>query len=155
MHQKASEFHCPNDNLESILSSLENKCILCTLKYKQQVQTYIIYTRILWSGVENNLMATNGGRNKLGNWDWYIHMSMWKLLSRVQLFVTLWTVACQAPLSMGFSRQKYQSWLLFPPAGDIPNPGIEPRSPLTAGKSFTVQATREAHIHTTTYKIDN
>ena len=43
--------------------------------------------------------------------------------------VTPWTVACQAPLSMGFSRQEYWSGLLFPPPGNLPNPGIEPRSP--------------------------
>ena len=43
--------------------------------------------------------------------------------------VTPWTVACQAPLSIGFSRQEYWSELSFPPPGDFPNPGIEPRSP--------------------------
>ena len=52
-----------------------------------------------------------------------------KLLSCVQLFVTPWTVAYQAPLSMGFSRQVYWSGLPFPSPGDLPNPGIEPRSP--------------------------
>ena len=41
---------------------------------------------------------------------------------------TPWTVACQAPLSMGFSRQQYWSGLLFPFPGDLPNPGIEPQS---------------------------
>ena len=52
-----------------------------------------------------------------------------KSLSRVQLFGILWTVAHQAPLSMGFSRQEYWSGLPFPPPGDLPDPGIEPRSP--------------------------
>ena len=52
-----------------------------------------------------------------------------KSLSRVQLFVTPWTVARQAPLSMGFSRQEYWSGLPFPSPGDRPNPGIEPGSP--------------------------
>ena len=52
-----------------------------------------------------------------------------KSLSRVQLFVTPWTVAYQAPPSMGFSRQEYWSGLLFPSPGDIPDPGIELRSP--------------------------
>ena len=51
-----------------------------------------------------------------------------KLVSRVQLFVTPWTVAYQAPLSMGFSRQEYWSGLPLPSPGDLPNPGIEPRS---------------------------
>ena len=49
--------------------------------------------------------------------------------SLVWLFVTLWTVARQAPLSMGFSRQEYWSGLPCCPPGDLPNPGIKPRSP--------------------------
>ena len=48
--------------------------------------------------------------------------------SHVQLFVTLWTIAHQAALSMGFSRQEYWSGLLCPPAGDLPNPGPIPKS---------------------------
>ena len=51
------------------------------------------------------------------------------VLNRVHLFVTPWTVAYQAPLSMGFSRQQYWSGLPFPSPGDLPNPGIEPGSP--------------------------
>ena len=49
--------------------------------------------------------------------------------SRVRLFETLWTIAHQAPLSMGFSRQEYWSGLPCPPPGDLPDPGIEPMSP--------------------------
>ena len=49
-----------------------------------------------------------------------------KSLSHVQLFVTPWTVAHQAPLSMGFSRQENWSGLPFPPPGDLPYPGIDP-----------------------------
>ena len=52
-----------------------------------------------------------------------------KLLIHVRLFATPWTVAYQAPPSMGFSRQKYWSGLPFPSPGDLPDPGIEPRSP--------------------------
>ena len=52
-----------------------------------------------------------------------------KSLSRVQLFATLWTVAYQAPLSIGFSRQEYWSGLPFPSPGHLPNPGVEPGSP--------------------------
>ena len=51
-----------------------------------------------------------------------------KSLSRVRLFATPWTVAYQAPASMGFSRQEYWSELLFPSPGDLPNPGIKPGS---------------------------
>ena len=52
-----------------------------------------------------------------------------KSLSRVRLSATPWTVAHQAPLSMGFSRQEYRSGSPFPPPGDLPDPGIEPGSP--------------------------
>ena len=52
-----------------------------------------------------------------------------KPLSRVRLFATPWTVAYQAPQSVGFSRQEYWSQLPFPSPGDLPDPGIEPRSP--------------------------
>ena len=52
-----------------------------------------------------------------------------KSLSRVQLFLTPWTVAYKAPPSMGFSRQEYWSGLPFPSAEDLPNTGIKPQSP--------------------------
>ena len=52
-----------------------------------------------------------------------------KSLSRVRLFATPWTVAYQAPPSVGFSRQEYWSGLPFPSPGDLPSPGIEPGSP--------------------------
>ena len=52
-----------------------------------------------------------------------------KLLSRVQLFVTLWTVTYKSPQSIEFSRQEYWSGLPFSSPGDLPNPGIEPGSP--------------------------
>ena len=59
--------------------------------------------------------------------------------SHVRLFVTLWTVACQAPLSMGFSRQEYWSGLPCPPPRDLPNPGIEPRSPTLQAASLPLE----------------
>ena len=60
-----------------------------------------------------------------------------KSLSRVQLFATPWTVAHQAPPSMGFSRQEHWSGLPFPSPGDLPNPGIEPRSPVLQADALT------------------
>ena len=51
------------------------------------------------------------------------------------------TVACQAPLSMGFSRQEYWSGLPFPPLGDLPNPGIEPGSPALQAGSLLSEPT--------------
>ena len=59
-----------------------------------------------------------------------------KSLSRVRLLATPWTVAYQAPLSMGFSRQEYWSGLPFPSPGDLPDPGIESVSPTLAGGSL-------------------
>ena len=62
----------------------------------------------------------------------------------VQLFVTLWTVTLQAPLSMGFSRQEHWSGLPCPSSADLPNPGIEPTSlmsPALAGSFFTTSVT--------------
>ena len=60
-------------------------------------------------------------------------------LSRALLFATPWTVACQAPLSMGFSRQEYWSGLPFPSPGDLPDPGIEHGSPTLHEDSFPSQ----------------
>ena len=54
-----------------------------------------------------------------------------RVLSCIQLFVTPWTVTCQATLSMEFSRQVYSSGLPFPAPGDLPDPGIEPGSPMS------------------------
>ena len=59
------------------------------------------------------------------------------MLSHVRLFATPGTVARQAPLSMGFSRQEYWSGLPFPPPEDLPDPGIEPASPALAGGFFS------------------
>ena len=59
------------------------------------------------------------------------------VLSCVQLFATPWTVACQAPLSIEFSRKECWSWLSFSPLGYLPDSGIEPASPALAGKFFT------------------
>ena len=68
-------------------------------------------------------------------------------LSPVWLFTMPWTLACQAPLSMGFSRQEYWSRLPWPPLGDLPDPGIEPgslMSPALPGVFFTTSITWEA-----------
>ena len=73
---------------------------------------------------------------------WYVRAQL------LQSCLTPWTAACQAPLSMGFSRQEYWRELPFPPPGDLPNPGIEPVSlvsPALAGGFFTTSTTWEAH----------
>ena len=61
------------------------------------------------------------------------------MLSQVQMFLIPWSVVHQAPLSMGFSRQEYQSGLPFPPPGDLPDPGIKlapPTSPTLKADSL-------------------
>ena len=67
----------------------------------------------------------------------------------------IWTAARQAPLSVGFSRQEYWSGLPFPPPGDLPDPGIEPTSPVSpalAGGFFTTETlgkprSRNSHLY--------
>ena len=80
----------------------------------------------------------------------FIHLAagacMLSPFSHVRLFVTLWTVAHQALLSVGFSRQEYWSGLPCPPPGDLPNPGIELVSLMSsalAGRFFTTRANWE------------
>ena len=104
-----------------------------------------------------------GWWEKVGDWDWHIyttalHACQLSPFSRVRLFAAPWTVAHQACLSVGFSRQEYESGLSRPPSGDLPEPGIEPVSlsllhwqagslpPAPPGKPHTID---------TIYKIDN
>ena len=75
-------------------------------------------------------------------------------LSRVQFFGTLWTVSCQAHLSMGFSRQEYWGGLPFPTPRDLPDPGTEAESlvsPALAGDFFTWEA---LHLHISRKKTE-
>ena len=62
--------------------------------------------------------------------------------SRVQLLATPWTIACQAPLSMGFSKQEHWRGLPFPSPGDLPNSGIEFRSPILQVDSLPSEPSR-------------
>ena len=76
--------------------------------------------------------------------------------SCVQIFATPWTVACQAPLSMGFSRKEHWSGLPCPPPGNLPDSGIELASltsPALAGRFFTTSATSEAQPYRMFYRI--
>ena len=70
-----------------------------------------------------------------------------KSLSRVQLFATLWTVAHQAPLSMGFSGQEYWSGLSFPSPGDLPDQEIKPRSPTLQADALTSEPPGSTHLN--------
>ena len=91
------------------------------------------------------MLISQGGISALGRLT--MHAPTLSCFSHVQLFTVLWTIACLAPLSMGFSRQDYWNGLPCPPPGDLPNPGIEPTSlvsPALAGGFFTTSATWEA-----------
>ena len=68
------------------------------------------------------------------------------MLSCVQLFETLWNAAHQAPLSMGFSRQEYWSRLPFLSPGHLPDPAIEPTSPIDTEKMFFKRSCTNLHL---------
>ena len=96
--------------------------------------------RLYFLGLQNHC------RWWLQPWNWktlapwkksYDHSEEVKLLSCVRLFATRWTVAHQAPLSMGFSGQEHWSGLPFPSPGDLPDPGIKPRSPALQADTLT------------------
>ena len=72
-----------------------------------------------------------------------VHASVISHFSHVWLFVTPWTVAHQTPLSMGLSRQKYWSGLPCCPPGDLPNPGIQLRSPALQADSLPAELPRK------------
>ena len=78
---------------------------------------------------------------------WLVCVLCAQSLTCIQVFATPWTVAHQAPLSMGFSRQEHWSGLPFPSPWDLPDPGIKPTSlmsPLLAGGFFTTKSLRDA-----------
>ena len=76
-----------------------------------------------------------------------------KSLSRVQLFVTPWTVAYQALPYMGFSRQEYWSGVPFPSPGDLPNPGIEPGSPALQADALPSEPPGKLQVFDTKWNI--
>ena len=76
-----------------------------------------------------------------------------KSLSRVRLFVTAWTVAYQASPSMGFARQEYWSGLPFPSSGDLPDPGIECRSPTLEADALTSEPQGSPYLSLKVNKI--
>ena len=91
-------------------------------------------------------LATVHGSQRIGhdwvtelNWTEWPHAWVFSRCSHVWLFVTLWTEARQASLSMGFSRQEHWNGLLFPSPGDLPNPGIKPTSPALQADSLPTE----------------
>ena len=80
----------------------------------------------------------------------YMSLRMCITLSVVSDSAAPWTVACQVPLSMGFSRQEYWSGLPFPSPEELPNPGIEPWSPASQAGSLLIELQGSPNI---TYNI--
>ena len=76
-----------------------------------------------------------------------------KSLSCVRLFVIPWTVACQTPPPMGFSRQEYWSGSPFPSPGDLPDPGIEPWSPVPQADSLLSELNTSEYMINCKYHI--
>ena len=113
-----------------------------------------------WHPIPVLLPGKSHGRRSLVQWHYFVVSVHFEVLgvmtlicefgtcvhshfSYVRLFVILWTVACQAPLSMGFPRQEYWRELSCPPPGDLPDPGIKPEflmSPALAG-GFSITST--------------
>ena len=104
----------------------------------------VVFPRISQTWVQQH---RDGELNHSANTYW-LGACMQSCFSLVWLFATLWTIACQASLSMGFCRQDYWSGLPCPPPGDLPDPGIEPTSltsPALARGFFTASTTWQAH----------
>ena len=92
-----------------------------------------------WRATVHRVAKRFGWIPSLFTWNYHsIVNQLWVLscFSHVWLFATLWTVASQAPLSMGFSRQEYRSGLLCPTPGDLPDSGIQPGSPTLQADSL-------------------
>ena len=85
------------------------------------------------------LLMINFVFNHCQSQEYVFNHSLCFALSHVSVFLTLLTVVCQAPLSMGFPRQEYWSGLPSPSPRDLPNPGIKPASLALAGGFFTTE----------------
>ena len=120
----------------------EKECITVSLFCIPETNTtlYIHSTAIFFcksvNGEKYTMLTLTERKKRVGEKS-EVKWSEVKLLSRVRLFATWWTVAYQAPLSMGFSRQKYWSGLPFPSPGDLPDPGIEPGFPTLEADALT------------------
>ena len=92
-------------------------------------------------------LGTQQGKERGGQIERPARLMYTAVLSHVQLTETPWTVARQAPLSMGFSKQEYWSGLPFPSPGDLPNPGIKPRSPAWKADSLPSEPPGSPYIY--------
>ena len=119
----------------SINKSYYYCCRCCQLlKKKKKHLLYQFRMRIKTKFKNYNVIKPNQGTNRQ---PWDLLLFSCQVMS--DSFATLWTVAHQAPLPMGFSRQEYWSGLPFPSPGDLPDPGIETMSPTLSGRFFTAE----------------
>ena len=138
--------------------ALSSSFTFYTIRKEMATHSSILAWRIPWTEELGRLQST--GSQRVG-YDWVTSLqgdnsslrefqkmkasnNVLSCFSCVWLFETLWTVACQAPLSMGFSRQEYWGVFPGPPPGDLPYPGIKPESlwsPTLAGRFFTTSTT--------------
>ena len=98
------------------------------------IEVWFLYNVVLVSAIQQNESAI------------HVH-EKWKSLSQVWLFVTPWTVAQQAPLSMECSRQEYRNRLSFLSPGDLPDPGIEPGSSALQADSLLPEALGSPYLY--------
>ena len=107
-------------------------CMFWLFGHKACVISACTNQGLSWHRFHWKVKSTTGPPEKSLKWVFCRSVGVWEgcaVLSRfscVQLFVIAWTIALQAPLSMGFPRQEYWRGLPFPPPGDLPSPGIEP-----------------------------
>ena len=95
---------------------------------------FYTYATFCWSSNDRHLFSL------FGFYEWCCYDCLCAcVLSHVQLFVTLWTLACYVPLSMEFSRQEYWIVLAFPSLWDLPKPETKSASPALVGKLFTTE----------------
>ena len=136
-HSSSLQFVCMSVslcNMVSFLLVLEKLCVFPLLSYYCHTHNTSVITYV-WDFPHKQFSGIPAG----------YHVCM---QSCVWLIATLWAVARQAALSLGFSRQEYWSGLLFPPPGDLPDAGIEPESlpsSALAGGSLTTSDTWEGH----------
>ena len=93
------------------------------------------------------------GWDELGDWNWRICTCCCLVAKVMSDSVTPWTIAHQAPLSMGFPRQGYRSGLPLPSPGNLPDPGVKPTSPALADRFFMTEPPRKPMWEATKYQI--
>ena len=108
---------------------------------------WIKYQRLKYKNVKDTILDLGELIHPLEETDIQVKLSPCQSLSHVRLFATTWTVAHQAYLSMEFSKQEYQNRLPFPSPGDLPNPGIESRSPVLPTDSLLSALPEKSVFH--------